>query len=42
MRRCKLQSLLFVIQLNGVYVSNKSPLMGEHPFPLTDIIDWLA
>ena len=25
-----------------VYVSIKSPLIGEHAFPLTEVIGWLA
>ena len=43
MRRCKFQSLLFVIQVNVVYVSNKSPLIGEHAFLLAHLLaGWLA
>ena len=42
MRLCMLQSLLFVTQVEVVNVSNKSPLMDEHAFPLTEFISWLA
>ena len=38
----QLESLLFVIRVKVAYISYKPPLVGEHAFPMTEFVGWLA
>ena len=39
----QLQTLQYEIVVKVAYtISNKSPLVGEHAFPLVEIFNWMA
>ena len=38
----QLQTLQYEIGVKVARIVNKSPLVGEHAFPLTEIVGWMA
>ena len=38
----QLQTLPYVIEVKVAFLINKPPLAGEHDFPLTEIVGWMA